>query len=311
MDIYLANLEQIKEILKQFQGIYIDEVGRFIPPYLYNPKSIDDEFGIKDSIISKENNIRNNLRRIVDRINIDFINTFCYGNELECAYPDVVSGIDHYYYQASKLRVSLKFLQSLVTIAQSMIGDDTLSGLSSSDFTQLFETELNYRGTEILTDIFDFLSKLNVNTTKYIEGSLESFKINIESYFLSGVNVEGITKNIETIAQTIFINPDYLLQEIFDYLYYPCGPISKLELAFNEEIEFHKIMSEERFYFNAEAYKSAFKEVNDTLLKIYEDKKKNFLKIGVYLLLFLICYLKKLKILLLNLMNIFMIKLIL
>ena len=80
-----------------------------------------------------------------------------------------------------------------------------------------------------------------MNTTKYIEGSLESFKINIESYFLSGVNVEGITKNIETIAQTIFINPDYLLQEIFDYLYYPCGPISKLELAFNEEIEFHKI----------------------------------------------------------------------
>ena len=46
-------------------------------------------------------------------INIDFINTFCYGNELECAYPDVVSGIDHYYYQASKLRVSLN-LQSLV-----------------------------------------------------------------------------------------------------------------------------------------------------------------------------------------------------
>ena len=33
------------------------EVYRFIPPYLYNPKSIDVEFGIKDSIISKENKI--------------------------------------------------------------------------------------------------------------------------------------------------------------------------------------------------------------------------------------------------------------
>jgi hypothetical protein len=274
----LANLEQIKVILRQFQGIYIDEVGRFIPPYLYNPKSIDDEFGIKETIIIKENNIRNNLRRIVDMINIDFINTFCYGNELVCAYPDVVSGIDHYYYQASKLRVSLKFLQSLVTIAQSMIGDNTLSGLSSSDFTLLFETELNYRENEIINDIDDFLSKLNVNTTKYIEGSLESFKSNIESYLLSGVNDKGIAENIETIAKSIFINPDYLLQEIFDYLYYPCGPISKLELAFNEEIEFHKIMSEERFYFNAEAYKSAFKEVNDTLLKIYENEKNELFK---------------------------------
>ena len=51
-------------------------------------------------------------------INIDFINTFCYKNELVYTYPDLVSGIDHYYYQASKLRVSLKFLQSLVTITQ-------------------------------------------------------------------------------------------------------------------------------------------------------------------------------------------------
>ncbi len=59
-------------------------------------------------------------------INIDFINTFCYGNELVCTYPDVVSGIDHYYYQASKFRVSLNYLQSLVTVTQSMIGDITL-----------------------------------------------------------------------------------------------------------------------------------------------------------------------------------------
>ena len=62
--------------------------------------------------------IRYNLRRIIDMINIDFINTFCYGNELTCVHPDVVSGIDHYYYQASKLRVSLNYLQSLVTITQ-------------------------------------------------------------------------------------------------------------------------------------------------------------------------------------------------
>ena len=53
----LANLGQIKQILRRFQDIYFDEEGRFIPPYLYNPKSIDDEFGIKDSIISKENKL--------------------------------------------------------------------------------------------------------------------------------------------------------------------------------------------------------------------------------------------------------------
>ena len=44
-------------ILWKFQDIYIDEVCRFFPPYLYNLKSINAEFGIKDSIISKENKL--------------------------------------------------------------------------------------------------------------------------------------------------------------------------------------------------------------------------------------------------------------
>ena len=47
------------------------------------------------------------------------------------------------------------------------------------------------------------------------------------------MNVEGIAKNIDNIAQIIFNNLE-------DYLYYD-DPISKVELAFNEEIEFHKI----------------------------------------------------------------------
>ena len=37
-------------------------------------------------------------------------------------------------------------------------------------------------------------------------------------------------------------------------------------------------MSEAKFYFNVEAYQSAFKEVNDNLLKIYEDKKDELFK---------------------------------
>ena len=52
-----VHFEQMRVILWKFQDIYIDEVCRFIPPYLYNPKLIDAEFGIKDSIISKENKI--------------------------------------------------------------------------------------------------------------------------------------------------------------------------------------------------------------------------------------------------------------
>ena len=173
----------MKRKLNEFQSIYIKN-DKFIQPYNYTVEYEDDEFDIKDFIVSKENEIRKNLRRIADLINIDFINTFCYGNELVCAYPDVVSGIDHYYYQASKLRVSLQFLQSLVTIvAQSMIGDDIFSDFDSNTYTQLFKTKLNYRGNEILTDIINLLSRINNETIHYINRSLDKLKIDIQNYF--------------------------------------------------------------------------------------------------------------------------------
>ena len=237
-----ANLEKVKRKLNEFQSIYIKN-DKFIVPYNYTVKYEEDEFDIKDFIVSKENEIRINLRRIADLINTDFIKTFCYGNELVCAYPDIVSGIDHYYYQASKLRVSLQFLQSLVTIAQSMIGDDIFSDFDSNTYTQLFNLELNYRGNEIITDITNFLSELNNETIHYINGSLDKLKIDIESYFKSGVNLLGMKENIETIGREIFFDPSHLKKQIFDYIYYPCGPISKLEVAFNEEIDFHDIIS--------------------------------------------------------------------
>ena len=83
-----------------------------------------------------------NLRRIIDMINIDFINTFCHGNELVCAFPDGFSRIDHDFYLASKLRVSLNYLQSLLTITQSMIGDNTLYSLYLTEFIQLFQKKI-------------------------------------------------------------------------------------------------------------------------------------------------------------------------
>ena len=124
-----------------------------------------------------------------------------------------------------------------------MIGDDIFSDFDSNTYTQLFNLELNYRGNEILTDITNFLSELNNETIHYINGSLDKLKIDIESYFSSGVNLIGMKENIETIGREIFFDPSHLKKQIVDYIYYLCGSISKLEVAFNEEIDFHDIIS--------------------------------------------------------------------
>ena len=199
-----ANVESIEDNPLKFKEINIDERDRFIPPYLYNPTDVEDEFKIKNIIIEKENEIRYNLRRIVDAINIDFINTFCYENATVCEYSDVVSTIEYYYYQASKLRVSLQFIQSIVTIAQQMIGNDILSNLDENKYTKLFEAELNYKEDNIKTDIRQFIKQLNINTTKFIDGSIETLKTNIINYYISGVNEKGIKENIQTIAKKNF-----------------------------------------------------------------------------------------------------------
>ncbi len=92
-----------------------------IPSYLY-PLTKEDELNMKDKIAYYENKIRINLLRITEQINIDFLNYFCYGNTLVCFTKETVSSIDYYYYLVSKLRTSLSFIQSLVSISQSMIG---------------------------------------------------------------------------------------------------------------------------------------------------------------------------------------------
>ena len=50
-------------------------------------------------------------------------------------------------------------------------------------------------------------------------------------------------ENIKIIGKEIFFDPSRLKKQMFDYLYYACEPISKLEVAFNEEIDFHDIIS--------------------------------------------------------------------
>ena len=270
-----ANLESIEDDLLKFKEIYIDERDRFIPPYLYNPTDVEDEFKIKNIIIEKENEIRYNLRRIYDAINKDFVNTFCYGNATVCEYSDVVSTIEHYYYQASKLRVSLQFIQSIVTIAQQMIGNDILSNLDENKYTKLFEAELNYKEDNIKSDIMQFIKRLNINTTKFIDGSIETLKTNIINYYISGVNEEGIKENIQTIAKKIFVNPFKLNNETRFYLYYTCGPLPKIQLVFDEEIEYHKEKSENNYYFDNNEYKTKFETALSNLITDYDNKKKD------------------------------------
>ena len=86
---------------------------------------------------------------------------------------------EYYYFQASKIRVSLKFIQSLIPIAQSMITENILIDLKPENYQQLFNLELNYKETEILIEINSFFAELNANTTEYISESLEKLKINI------------------------------------------------------------------------------------------------------------------------------------
>ena len=70
---------------------------------------------------------------------------------------------------------------------------------------------------------------------------MDKLKIEIQNYFSIGVNLEGMKENIKTIGREIFFDPSHLKIQIVDYIFYACGAISKLEVAFNEEIDFHNI----------------------------------------------------------------------
>jgi hypothetical protein len=281
-----ANVAIIKNNLKKFIDIYIDKNGKFIQTYNYSRSTKEDEFNLKTIINQKINIIVYNIRRIVDQINIDFHETFCYGIQVYCAFINVVSQIEHYYYQASKLRVSLSFLQSLVDISQNMITTEKiLVDLDPENYAKLFVEELTYKRTEIITDINTFLSELNVNTTKYINTTLITLKTDIKTYFESGLL--GIESKIKDIAREIFINPQVLIEELYDYIYYACGPASKIMLAFNQEIEFHKLMAQNRYTFNHEQYNSDYNQMKIELNNLVNEQKQllfNNLKVSELLI---------------------------
>jgi hypothetical protein len=268
-------MEKIKLNLKKFTELYYDENGKFIEIYTYTPSTKEDAFNLKNIIIQKTNEIRINILRIVDQINIDFHDTFCYGIQVYCQFIDVVGQVDHYFYQASKLRVSLKFIQSLVAIAQSMIKENILIDLKPEKYKELFSLELNYKETQILTDITTFLAELNEQTYIYINQTIIKVQASIENYFETGITEGYIETLIGTIANNIF--EEEFGNQIIEYLFYACGPESKIIQAFTTEIEFHKLLSENKFYFILQSYEASYEILKNRVLNVFNNEKTKFL----------------------------------
>jgi hypothetical protein len=128
-------------------------------------------------------------------------------------------------------------------------------------FLDLFENELNNKENELLIDINSFINELNYNTSKIINPTLQSLKVDIKNYVESKINIENIKEHIKIIANLIFINPQELYDEINSYLqYYSAGPISKIKNGFNMDIEYYKRISGNNFTFDYEIYKKSFDE---------------------------------------------------
>ena len=76
MLLILIILKKLKN-LKQFTELCYDDNGKFIEIYTDTPSNKEDTFNLKNIIIQETNEIRINILRIVEQINIDF-----YGNYL-------------------------------------------------------------------------------------------------------------------------------------------------------------------------------------------------------------------------------------
>ena len=255
------NCEKIEENLRK---VYL-KYNNFNNPHIYVPKVKDDQFGIKDIIISKENNIKNSFQVITDKINLDFEN-------------DNISLFDNDNYQISKLILSQSTLQSIINISQKIFENDILSNFNPIEYTEFFKNKLKSQNNETLNFIYKLLEMFNNETSNYINNSLEKFKSDIQLYLFYGINIDEINKNIDVIANNTFILPNYLKNELMGYLYYSSGPLAKIENIFNEEINFHSITSENKYHFNEDNYRKDFMETYDLIQNEYEKRKKELFK---------------------------------
>ncbi len=106
---------------------------------------------------------------------------------------------------------------------------------------------------------------------------MEDLEKDMISAFNSGINADGIKENIDLIAKASLVDSSDLSKQITDYLYYACGPISKLEVVFNEEIIFHEIISNKRYRFMDSDYESSYKDVVKQFNETYYSMRDSLL----------------------------------
>ena len=79
---------------------------------------------------------------------------------------------------------------------------------------------------------------------KQINKTIIKLQDSIENYFKTWITEGYIESLIGTIANNIF--EDEFGNQIKEYLFYACGPESKIIQAFTTEIKFHKLLSEKK-----------------------------------------------------------------
>ena len=176
------------------------------------------------------------INNILDQINKDFKNYFCYGNEIICKYNDSVSEIEHYYFKSGKVRSSSSNLNLFISIAEKMISNNILSELNSDEYKNKFYYQIEYKIGEIVTKITENLKLIDEKTHKHMNGHLNTLFSHINSSFISQINIEGINETLHLIANNIF------RIQMYNYLNQSCGPFDKLETAFNKEINENKFL---------------------------------------------------------------------
>ena len=237
-----------------------------------------DEFGFLELYETNEDYILIIIKTILDQINKDFHDYFCYGSDIICKFNDSKSAIEHYYYKAGHLRSSSSNLNLFIPIAEKMIRNNILSELSSDEYANKFYYQIEYKIGEIASKIIENLELISEKTEKHMEGHISTLFSHINSSFIEKINIEGINETLYLIAKNIFVNPINLSIQMYNYLNQSCGPFDKLETAFNKEISQHRFLSNNSYSFNEVLYRQSYEILVDKMNEKYNEKKNQFLK---------------------------------
>ena len=128
-------------------------------PLLYVRKK-KDEFNITQFFQDKEFEIINNiLGKIINEIDNNFQNYFC--KEMKCENGTIIqlSYKDQYHFHAAKIRDSISYLKTLISMAKEILNKNILSNLSSYEFLNLYKIDFYYNSNTLVSQIFEFLKK--------------------------------------------------------------------------------------------------------------------------------------------------------